>query len=186
MRRLATGIALLLTSCEAPRPAADSGANQTPGRTGADTVWVVTPEGYGPVRVGAPRAVAAVALGAPLTLDRTAMISENCGHVRVPRGSVRVNLMIVNDTVVRIEVSDRGVRTAAGDQVGDAEAEVLARYAPRVRVEPHAYRGPQGHYLVVPALGDTTRQLIFETDGDRVIGFRAGRLPEVTWVEGCA
>jgi len=187
MRRLATAIALLLTSCEAaPRPAAAPGANATPGPTGADTVWVLTPEGYGPVRIGAPRAVAAVALGAPLTLDTAAMISENCGHVRMPRGPGGVSLMIVNDTVVRVEVSERGVRTAAGDQVGDAEAEVLARYAARIRVEPHPYSGPEGHYLVVPAVGDTTRQLILETDGQRVTRFRTGRLPEVTWMEGCA
>jgi hypothetical protein len=186
MPRLAIFLMLLLTACDAPRPGAAPAANSVPAQPPADTVWVVTPGGYGPVRIGAPREVAAAALGAPLPLDRASMISEKCGHVRVPKGAPGVGLMIVNDTVVRVEVYERGIRTAAGDQIGDAEAEVARRYAGRVRVEPHAYRGPEGHYLVVPAEGDTTRQLIFETDGSRVIGYRAGRLPEVTWVEGCA
>jgi hypothetical protein len=30
------------------------------------------------------------------------------------------------------------------------------------------------------------KEIVFETDGKRVTMFRAGRLPEVEWVEGCS
>jgi hypothetical protein len=29
------------------------------------------------------------------------------------------------------------------------------------------------------------KAIVFETDGKRVTMFRAGRMPEVEWVEGC-
>jgi hypothetical protein len=37
-------------------------------------------------------------------------------------------------------------------------------------------------------MGDSAsagKALVFETDGKHVTMFRAGRLPEVKWVEGC-
>lgn len=55
-----------------------------------------------------------------------------------------------------------------------------------LRVEPHEYLGPAGHYLVITQPGDTVDQIIFETDGKRVLNFRAGRLPAVAYVEGCS
>lgn len=183
MRRRVILLALALAGCEQPAPQASTPARAA--APSAEAPWIVTPDGYGPIRIGVPRAVAAAALGMPLPLDTADMVSESCGHVDLPHGPRGVALMIVADTVVRVEVYEAGVRTAAGDQVGDAEATVLARYAGRVRVEPHPYDGPEGHYLVVPTPQDTTRQLILETDGQRVRQFRAGRLPEVAWIEGC-
>jgi hypothetical protein len=45
---------------------------------------------------------------------------------------------------------------------------------------------PAGHYLVITQPGDTVDQIIFETDGKRVLNFHAGRLPAVAYVEGCS
>jgi hypothetical protein len=78
------------------------------------------------------------------------------------------------------------VRTSEGAGVGDTEASVLARYEGRVRVEPHKYAGPTGHYLVVAAPPDTSHLIIFETDEGTVVTYRAGRTPEVRYVEGCS
>ena len=33
---------------------------------------------------------------------------------------------------------------------------------------------------------DRNYRVVFETDGKRVLGFRAGKLPEVEFVEGCS
>ena len=41
------------------------------------------------------------------------------------------------------------------------------------------------HYLK-PSDPALPYRLVFETDGERVTRYRAGRLPEVEWVEGCA
>ena len=94
--------------------------------------------------------------------------------------------MVEHDTVVRIEARDSTVATAAGARVGDREARILDLYRGHVRVEPHKYLGPAGHYLVITEPGDTVDQIIFETDGKRVLNFRAGRLPAVAYVEGCS
>ena len=79
-----------------------------------------------------------------------------------------------------------GVLTAEGAGVGDTETRVLALYRGRVRVEPHKYMGPEGHYLVVSVVDDSLAAIIFETDGKVVTMFRAGRRPAVEYVEGCA
>jgi hypothetical protein len=57
-------------------------------------------------------------------------------------------------------------------------------YAPAVHREPHKY--VDGSYLIVPSARDSTRQLVFETDGRVVTALRAGMLPMVRWVEGCS
>ena len=54
-----------------------------------------------------------------------------------------------------------------------------------MKSEPHKYV-EAGHYLIVSSPSDTTRQLVFETDGKRVTSYRVGRTPEVRWVEGCS
>lgn len=97
-----------------------------------------------------------------------------------------VRLMVVNDTVVRVEVDSLPVATTWGDRVGDSESDVLRRHVGRVQVQPHKYTGPEGHYLIVTAPDDTLHRLVFETDGQRVTMYRAGLRPYVDWVEGCS
>jgi len=94
--------------------------------------------------------------------------------------------MVVDDTIVRIDVDSLPVATHWGDRVGDSEAAVLARHAGQVRVEPHKYTGPEGHYLIVTSQDDTLHRLVFETDGQRVTSYRAGLRPYVDWVERCS
>jgi hypothetical protein len=111
---------------------------------------------------------------------------ESCDYVRPTALPPGASLMILDDTVARVDVDSAGVRTAEGAQVGDTEARVLELYKGRVTVEPHKYTGPEGHYLVVAPPGDTLHRIIFETDGQRVTGYRVGRRPAVELVEGCA
>jgi hypothetical protein len=77
------------------------------------------------------------------------------------------------------------VKTEAGAGVGDSEARIRSLY-PGLEVEPHKY--VEGHYLIVrpPAAVDSNYRIIFETDGKRVTSYRAGRMPEVRWIEGCS
>ena len=93
-------------------------------------------------------------------------------------------IMLVRDTVARIDVRDNTLATDAGARVGDAESRVRELYRGRVKTEPHKYvQG--GHYLIVTSPTDTMHQIVFETDGTRVTTYRVGRTPEVRWVEGC-
>ena len=145
------------------------------------SAWAVTDTGIGPLRVGMTTAQAALTLGTALP---STAASPECAMVRVPRAPGEVWAMVVSDTVVRIDVRDPAIETAAGARVGDQEDRVGELYPGRVRVGPHKYTA--GHYLVVPAEGDTLTRIVFETDSLGIVTtYRAGRYPEVEWVEGC-
>jgi len=94
--------------------------------------------------------------------------------------------MIENDSVARFDVENPAIRTREGAGVGDLEADVVRRYGNRIVVSPHAYTGPDGHYLTVTPPGDTLHRIIFETDGQKVVHIRAGKRPTVEYIEGCA
>jgi len=152
--------------------------------------WVLRPDRLGPVPLGAPLAAAEAALGTALTVAYADF--ETCDYVSTPAMPPGTALMVLRDSVgrpsfvERADVDSAGIRTAEGAGVGDTEARVLALYGPRARVTPHPYDGPEGHYVTVSVPGDTTRLLIFETDGRVVTSFRAGRRPAVEYIEGCA
>lgn len=162
---------------ETPRPRAPAGG-------GEPAQWVVRPDGFGPVAFGVPLPAVGAALGEEV---RAAYADfATCDYVRPRALPSQTSLMIISDTVMRVDVDSAGVRTAEGAQVGDDEARVLELYRGRVTVEPHRFTGPAGHYLVVTPAADTLHGIIFETDGQRVTGYRAGRRPAVEFVEGCA
>jgi hypothetical protein len=177
---------VLATACE-PRneQAVDSAASppETPEPPRADT-WTVDAQGIGRVRTGITVAALGEALGA--TITPVYDFNPSCTHVTPAGLPPGVSLMIVDDTVARIEVKAAEVRTTEGAGVGDTESAVVALYAGRVEVQPHKYTGPEGHYVVVTPPGDTLHRIIFETDGQKVLRYRAGRVPAVHYVEGCA
>jgi hypothetical protein len=101
----------------------------------------------------------------------------------VPDG---VSVMVIKGKIARIDVDTGAVTTEDGARIGDTEDRVKSIYGDDVQVEPLKYI-EGGHYMTV--LGDSAsagNALVFETDGKRVTRFRAGRLPEVKWVEGCS
>ena len=96
-----------------------------------------------------------------------------------------VNVMVVKGKVARIDVDTGTVTTEDGAKIGDSEDRIKSIYGDELKVSPHKYI-EGGHYLTV--LGDSAsagKAMVFETDGKQVTMFRAGRIPEVQWVEGC-
>lgn len=153
----------------------------------ANGALTVTETGYGPLAVGMTTKDAAAALGAPPPPPIAAEPGSACGYAQIatlPRG---VRVMVVRDTVVRVDVDSGRVATGLGAQIGDAEWRIRDLYGSRVAVQPHKYL-PGGHYMIVSPIppSDTGLRLVFETDSDHVKRYRAGRLPEVMWVEGCS
>jgi hypothetical protein len=83
-------------------------------------------------------------------------------------------------------VDTGSVTTEDGVKIGDTEDKVKSVYGDDLTTEPHKYI-TGGHYMTV--MGDSAsagKALVFETDGAHVSNFRAGRMPEVKWVEGCS
>ena len=168
---------LTLAACR-PEPPADAEGDHPPGD------WTVTPRGIGPLRAGMSVGEAAAIIGEPgLTVDTA---SAPCRHVPLIGAPGRVLAMVVDDRVVRIEVTDSLVPTDRGARVGDSEERIAALYAGLAHSEPHKYT--DGRYLVItpPAPADSAFRLIFETGDGQVTRYRAGLLPQVAWVEGCS
>jgi len=96
-----------------------------------------------------------------------------------------VNVMVVKGRVARIDVDTGTVTTEDGAKIGDSEDKIKSLYGDELKVSPHKFI-EGGHYLTV--MGDSAsagKAIVFETDGKQVTMFRAGRIPEVEWLEGC-
>jgi hypothetical protein len=183
-------LAAALAACApAPRDAADTAAasitdsarDSSAATDSTPPEWVVRPDGIGPLRVGVTLAEVTRSLGEPLSV-----VNEECDHVNPTRMPEGILLMIIEDTLARVQIDSAGVRTVEGAQVGDSESRILELYGARARIEPHKYSYPDGHYVVVTPPGDTLHRIIFETFKGRVTKYRSGRLPAVQYVEGCS
>jgi hypothetical protein len=150
----------------------------------------VRPDSFGRLPLGVPIAQAAAALGESIPFSFSTF--DGCDETAAASLPAGTSVMVLKDSgqstayLERIDVDTTGVLTAEGAGVGDSESRVLELYRGRVRVEPHKYTGPEGHYLIVSHPTDTLFLIIFETDGKRVERYRAGRRPAVEFVEGCA
>lgn len=151
------------------------------GRGDSSEPWVVDFEAYGPIPLGVAFEDAVAASGGRIgdVEDR-----EGCTMTPLVGGPEGVFLMVVDGRVARVDVRNEGVKTREGAGIGDSEERVQRLYPGAVEVQPHKYT--DGHYLVVTPPGASPRRLIFETDGELVTTYRAGVLPEVSWVEGCS
>jgi hypothetical protein len=97
-----------------------------------------------------------------------------------------MRFMVKNGRVERVDMDSPGVRTDRGAEVGMTEADIRRLYPDGLLVQPHKY-DEAGHYLIyVPGeSADSLFRVVFETDGQRVLRFRAGLRPAVEYVEGC-
>jgi len=144
--------------------------------------WRVSPDGFGPLRVGMTVEQGERALGGEMTIVED--VAYDCKHATFKRLPDGVRIMVIDGKILaRVEVAKAGVLTREGVGVGSTEAQVLARYRGKIRTKPHQY-DPKGHYLAYFAEG-SGRGIVFETDGKRVVMVRAGRRPEVEYIEGC-
>lgn len=111
---------------------------------------------------------------------------EACRYYRPDGTHLGLSLMTENRVVMRLDVDGtQAIKTDTGAKIGDSEAHVLELYKGRAEVKPHKYFGPEGHYIVIKG-GDGKVQLVFETDGAKVLNYRAGVEPQVQYVEGCS
>jgi hypothetical protein len=141
----------------------------------------VTPAGIGAARVGLTAADLRRVAGA-----FPAPTGGGCSYVRpagVPSG---VSIMLAAGLVARVDVDSGTVRTEAGASIGDSEARIGELYPGRITTTPHKYVQGARYLTVTPtAARDSSHRIVFETEGGRVARYRAGRVPEVEWVERC-
>lgn len=146
-------------------------------------IAVVSYNSFGPVRIGMTLSQAAKALGVRVTRDAGYEGSE-CYYASPKRGFKDIAFMMSGQRIVRIDIDGKEYATDRGARVGDTEARIKRLYKGKVKVSQHPYVD-YGHYLELEFEGGKY-SLIFETDGKRVTRFRAGRSPEVGYIEGCS
>ena len=145
----------------------------------------VTLHGVGELRIGMPLAELR-RMGAKEEFQSED--GADCSYWTVPREDVA--LMVSGRRVVRIDINNPKYRTPSGARVGMTEAQVRRIYGRALKVEPHPYTGPEGHYLVYRARGEPYG-MIFETepvDGKpaTIVSFRVGLWKHVQLIEGCS
>jgi hypothetical protein len=143
----------------------------------------VTLHGIGDLRIGMPAAELRRRGGIE---DPNPLDEGDCNFWHLP-GRDGLDFMVVGGRVVRIDIQSPGYRTQSGAHVGMSEAEVRALYGTAMRVEPHPYTGPEGHYLVYRARSKPYG-MIFETHDEtgRAETMRVGLWDYVQLIEGCA
>jgi hypothetical protein len=110
-----------------------------------------------------------------------------CAYVVPPGVPSGMQFMVENARIVRVDVEATGIRTDRGAEVGMTEATIRDLYPEGLVLQPHKYDSA-GHYLIhVPIEpADSLHRVVFETDGRRVLRYRAGLRPAVDYVEGCS
>lgn len=143
---------------------------------------LVTPVGYQGVRTGMSVSEAEREIGLELVAVPPVTPEMEACHYVFPGGETgRYAFMVVDGRIARVDIDQRGILTGAGIGIGADESAVKAAY-PEAQTLPHKYT--DGHYLLAEQADG--HGFVFETDGQRVTRYRAGRLPEVRWVEGCS
>jgi hypothetical protein len=170
------------TQAPVKSPVAESASTQS---ASSMAPWVARPDGVGPVRVGMRIGPTARLLKATARTERIEP-DESCGQSYLSTVPEGVSFMVEGDTIVRVDIETKDVKTVEGIGVGASEAEVLSRYKGRVKVSAHPYEGPAGHYLTVTVPSNPKLRVLFETDGKRVTSYRVGRRDAVELAEGCA
>jgi hypothetical protein len=144
-----------------------------------NTDWRVSFAGIGPFRIGMSIADAENALGSKLVLSED---SKGCFYGYAKKGPDGLKFLVFENRVARVDIVSGDLLTSTGIKIGDTEQKIKKLY-PRVQVSSHHYV-EGGHYLTVYS-NDNKYALVFETNGSVVNNYRAGKLPEVQWIEGC-
>ncbi len=147
--------------------------------------WPLTPDGWGPVRIGMSRGEVERVLD--VTLEGEALEDEASCIELVPQGPERgLWFLFEGYRLARISIgAPSPVTTPRGIGVG-ATADAVRRSYPRgLKAEPHYYEGPPAEYLTFWTVAGK-RGIRFETDGKRRVQTIHAGNAAIELVEGCA
>jgi hypothetical protein len=146
-------------------------------------------DGFGRAKVGMTVNVANSAAGTRLvSLDGKKIQTKGCSYVKPKTAPQGIQFMLTDGRIARVDVvKNKQITTVSGAKIGDTEAKIKSLYPGKIKVTPHKYV-TGGNYLTFTPDSPNYKnyRVVFETDGNRVTQYRAGKLPEVEFVEGCS
>ena len=151
---------------------------------------LLTPDGWGPLRIGMSRAEVVAAAGEDANPDAVGGPDpDRCDEFRPSNAPAGILVMLENGVLTRISVSRTAdIRTPEGFSVGDQGSDVIAEYGSRAQVDPHQYWEPPAKYITVwrPASPEADRRGIrYEIDSTgAIVHLRAGG-PSIEYIDGC-
>ena len=109
---------------------------------------------------------------------------QDCWYLNYDGNGANFSLMILKDTVVRIELrGDSKLHTLSGAHIGMTEDELQALYGARLDIQPHKY-DEHGHTITLKS-GSGEYGLRFETSQGKVTAIQSGPWEHLHYVEGC-
>ena len=153
-----------------------------PNLSSSDTV---TTGGLGPVRLGMNNQQANEAAGYGLQLE---YIDDFCSYLLAEPVLDNVGFMMTDGIIRRVDVfPGSNITTRSGAKIGMTEAEIKGMFGDKIETSGHPYVAGGKYLTFVPVdEEDKNFRVIFETDANGIVtSYRAGRLPEVGWIEGC-
>lgn len=155
-----------------------------------DSAGLLTPDGWGPLRIGMSRAEVVAAAGEDANPDAVGGPDpDRCDEFRPSNAPAGILVMVERGVLTRISVSrNSDIRTPEDFRVGDRGSNVLAEYGSGARVDPHQYWEPPAKYITVwrqvPSEAER-RGIRYEIDpSGEIVHLRAGG-PSIEYVEGC-
>jgi hypothetical protein len=145
--------------------------------------FVVSYDGFGPVKIGMTLSQASKALGVRVTRDAS-YEGSTCYYASPKGGFKNIAFMMSGSRIVRIDIDSKDYATDRGAKVGDSEARIKRLYKGKFKIYQHKYVD-DGHYIEVEMEGGKYF-IIFETDGRHVGRYRVGIPEQVGYVEGCS
>jgi hypothetical protein len=146
----------------------------------------VSTQGIGEIKIGMTIAQASQSARIKLITANQNRQSA-CLYYQIASRLSGINFMVTNRVISRIDITNPRITTLSGAKIGDSEERIRSLYGNQLETKLHKYLD-QGHYLIfVPRdQKDSRNQILFETDGIKVLNWRVGRTKEIRWTEGCS
>jgi hypothetical protein len=140
--------------------------------------------GIGPIRIGMDERQLEQALQTRLPETQDAS-EDSCRMVEAGPRWPGTAVMLLDGRVARIDVSQRGIPTLSGANVGDLVSKVHDIYRGRLRTSDHDFGAGEGMQYLTMFSGDRHYGIRFETDGERVTEYYVGTAQAVQFIEDC-
>jgi len=153
-----------------------------PNISSSDTV---TTGGLGPIRINMNPQEANAAAGYGLQLE---FVDDSCSYLMAAPVLDNVGFMVFDGTIARVDIfPGSNITTRSGARIGMTEAQIKNLFGDKIETSGHPYVAGGKYLTYVPVdEKDKNFRVIFETDANGIVtSYRAGRLPEVGWIEGC-